>query len=79
MGNRLGSSSWIIMLALAAGAGAVWGQEEPPSPAASPPRLQVDSDTIDLGDVSRGEDAQATFHLRNTGGETLKILRVKPG
>ena len=47
--------------------------------APAPPRLQVDEETVDVGEVPKGETRTATFRLRNVGGETLKILRVKPG
>lgn len=42
-------------------------------------RLSVDQAVLDIGDVVRGETATATFVLRNTGEETLKILSARPG
>ena len=47
--------------------------------ATAPPRLLVEQETVHVGEVPRGETRTATFRLRNVGGETLKILRAKPG
>ncbi len=43
------------------------------------PRLAIEKDVLDLGDVTRGAKAEATFILRNTGAEPVKILSAKPG
>jgi hypothetical protein len=67
-----------LLLALSFSAGQLLGQEGAGS-AAIGPRLEVDPMEIDLGAVDRGEDAEARFTLRNTGDQTLKILRAKPG
>ena len=48
-------------------------------PAAKPPRLQIEQDTIQLGEVIRGQKPLAAFVVRNVGGDTLQILKVKPG
>jgi hypothetical protein len=45
----------------------------------APPRIEIDQDVIDLGSVIRGEEAVASFAIRNEGGETLRILKAKPG
>jgi len=45
----------------------------------SGPRLVVPEREIDVGDVFRGDDAEARLELRNEGDETLHILRAKPG
>jgi hypothetical protein len=52
-----------------------------PESAAEKPsgRLTVENETVDVGQVVRGETATATFVLKNTGSETLKILSAKPG
>jgi len=52
----------------------------PPAAAASKvPRVVVESESLDIGSVPRGQTATATFVLRNTGDEVLKILGAKPG
>ena len=60
--------------------------QESPAPVASAteesrpaPRLVVDSKEIDLGQLTRGESAEADFVLRNEGDAVLRILRAKPG
>lgn len=53
---------------------------EPQAEVAAPaPRLVVDSNTIDLGQLVRGESAEARFALRNEGDAVLRVLRAKPG
>ena len=42
------------------------------------PRLEVEKFTVNVGNVQRGKDAEAVFHLKNTGNATLKILSAKP-
>jgi hypothetical protein len=41
--------------------------------------MEVEQETVDLGDVIRGEAVVASFVIRNAGGETLRILKAKPG
>lgn len=54
--------------------------QEPAQPAPAPgPRLVVETNVIDLGQVVHGESAEARFALRNEGSEVLRILRAKPG
>ena len=48
-------------------------------PAPKPPRLKIEQDTIQLGEVIRGQKPLAAFVVRNVGGDTLRILQVKPG
>ena len=43
------------------------------------PRLVVENKEIDLGQLVRGESAEASFVLRNDGDAVLRILRAKPG
>ncbi len=60
-----------------------------PAPPASPPRvvsaalpathLVIEKDVLDLGEISRGGKAEASFVLRNTGTTPIKILSAKPG
>jgi hypothetical protein len=39
----------------------------------------VESPGQDLGQISRGQPAQARFEIRNRGDGVLKILEAKPG
>ena len=50
--------------------------EGPPPPA---PRLEVETPTIDLGQVVRGRTEPVVFELRNAGDASLTILGAKPG
>jgi hypothetical protein len=65
--------------------GVVSAQNEPPAGEAPEegsqpaPRLVVESKEIDLGQLVRGESAEASFALRNEGDAVLRILRAKPG
>jgi hypothetical protein len=70
--------SLVLLLALSCAAGPAFGREQA---GAAPigPRLEVDPMEIDLGPIDRGEDAEAKFTLRNTGDQTLEILKAKPG
>jgi len=47
-----------------------------PPPAA--PHLVIDQESLDIGVVESGEDAVATFVLRNDGGAPLHVLKAKP-
>ena len=47
--------------------------------AVAAPKLEIDSEKIDLGTAVRGEELSARFVLRNSGNEDLRILRAKPG
>jgi len=49
-----------------------------PAPAVGP-RAEFKTLTLDLGQVPRGQSAEARFELVNRGDELLKILEVKPG
>ena len=65
--------------------------EEPPRPAPPSPsgsavssatpgtHLTVDKEVIDLGQITRGSKAEASFVVRNTGATPIKILSAKPG
>jgi hypothetical protein len=70
--------SLVTLLGLFCAVGPVTGQE-PAEKAPIGPRIEVDATEIDLGAISRGEKAEAKFTLRNTGDQTLKILKAKPG
>jgi hypothetical protein len=48
-------------------------------PVVGPPRLQIEQERLDLGEVPRGRTVEATFVVRNLGGETLQILEARPG
>lgn len=81
------------LLAVAQGlalAGAVSAAPAPnpppaPAPAAAPaptgpsPHVKFDATEIDLGEITRGQDAVANFTYHNTGDAPLKILSAKPG
>ena len=48
------------------------------------PRLSVDVEEINLGDIPVGQSVQASFRLTNTGNQTLKFreapyIEVKEG
>jgi hypothetical protein len=50
-------------------------------PAKDPPgpKMVVEQDVFDAGQVVRGTQTSATFVLKNEGTEPLKILSAKPG
>jgi hypothetical protein len=84
--NRQTAVALIAALALAGGPALAQAAESPPAtpragePApAIGPRLEIDQTEIDLGKIYRGETSEARFALHNTGDETLRILRAKPG
>jgi len=43
------------------------------------PKMVVEQDVFDAGQVVRGSQASATFTIKNEGTEPLKILSAKPG
>lgn len=43
------------------------------------PVFSVEKTALDLGMVKEGDEAVATFAVRNTGNATLRILRATPG
>lgn len=55
---------------------ATTGPSAPPGPS---PKLEIAQEVIDLGELPRIGEAQATFVIRNTGEDTLRILSAKPG
>jgi hypothetical protein len=59
----------LIVVALVVAAGAAWWAMTPEEP----PRLEVDRQAIDFGDVPFGHWVTATFTLRNTGRGPLRI------
>jgi hypothetical protein len=46
---------------------------------ATGPRLEFESEEIDLGDLDRGQVVTARFTARNVGDQPVRIQRVKPG
>ena len=81
------------VLALGIGAMAA-GADEKPAPAAKEPpngqsaaeakaqggpRMSIEKETVDLGEVLKGSTASAAFEIRNTGDQVLKILDARPG
>ncbi len=66
-----------MLLFVAAGL-LLWGNK--PASSSAPetggtPRLQVDKEKIDLGDVKVGQMVSATFTLTNVGDQTLKFTK----
>jgi hypothetical protein len=84
--RRPGRLVFAGLLVLAGGAAPA---QEPPAPPAveqtdgtqpaTGPRIEVEQHTVDLGQIVRGETAEARFAFHNRGDETLRILRAKPG
>jgi hypothetical protein len=68
----------VLLLGLSCAVGQASGQE-PSGTAPIGPRIEVEVTEIDLGQIDRGADAEAKFTLRNTGDQTLQILKAKPG
>jgi hypothetical protein len=80
----------VLSLATAAVLCAASARAGEPAPAAAPapqapgatqvaPLLSVEKDLIDLGELTRGSKAEASFVLRNTGTAPVRILSAKPG
>lgn len=76
-------TTFLVWVSCAVGSGSVALTQTPvPAPAASAtgaPRLDVASQTIDLGQLVRGQVAKAQFALRNAGDAVLRIESAKPG
>ncbi len=51
----------------------------PPSGKAGPPKISFSDTFWDFGRTPQGSQVSHIFWIRNTGGDTLRILRVKPG
>lgn len=49
--------------------------EDPPAG----PKIAFEAETVQLGQVVRGESVEAEFVYRNEGDAPLRILRAKPG
>jgi hypothetical protein len=43
------------------------------------PRIAFETETVQLGQMIRGEAVEAEFVYRNEGDSPLRILRAKPG
>ena len=50
-----------------------------PTPAKQGARIEMGQVEVDLGQLVKGETAEARFAIHNRGDETLRILRAKPG
>jgi hypothetical protein len=69
-----------VALVLCPGAAVALPEDEPPAAAGTKlPRLEVESEEVDLGQVVRGEDAVGRFTFRNDGDGVLRVLKAKPG
>lgn len=68
----------VILLGVAAyflwGTGA--GGSSAPVEVQGTPRLKVDRETIDLGDVKLGQTVEARFRLTNVGDQPLRFAEV---
>jgi len=76
--QRIAVAACLVAVALP-GAGPTVAQSQPAGEVAAPPRMEVEKEVVELGDVVRGEVVVASFAIRNVGGETLRILKAKPG
>jgi hypothetical protein len=43
------------------------------------PKIVFETETVQMGQIIRGEEVQAEFVYRNEGDMPLTILRAKPG
>jgi hypothetical protein len=43
------------------------------------PRIAFEAETVQMGQILRGESVEAEFVYRNEGDSPLRILRAKPG
>jgi hypothetical protein len=59
----------VTLVATAAGSAAAETDE---------PALTVEQTKIDVGEITSGSDAVATYVFRNSGPTDVKILRAKP-
>jgi hypothetical protein len=48
-------------------------------PAKQGARIEMDQVEVDLGQLVRGETAEARFAIHNRGDEILRIVNAKPG
>ena len=60
---------------------AVWqaagkGTPEVPVEATGTPKLKVDKDKVDLGDVPLGQTVEVTFNIANTGDKQLRFTET---
>jgi len=76
--HRIAAAAWLVAAALPGG-GPAAAQAQPAGEVAAPPRMEIEKEVVDLGEVIRGEVVVASFSIRNVGGETLRILKAKPG
>ena len=84
--NSAGRSRMPLFLALGGGlvlviAGlGLWASRKPPTLSepeqAGAPRLQVDQDKIDLGEVKLGQTVKVSFKLNNTGDQPLRFSQA---
>jgi hypothetical protein len=80
MKSHSSGCSIYLLIALALGTATLPVRaEESEAAVPSGPRIEVEESEIDLGVISKGAPAEATFTLRNSGDQTLEIIRAKPG
>ena len=51
----------------------------PPRGKAGPPNMSLSETFWDFGRTPQGSHVSHVFWIKNAGGDTLRILRVKPG
>ena len=76
---RRGRWRWAVMGALVvvgAGAGTFWWMSTGPDASGGAPRLVVDREVVELGDIPFEAPARVVFTLTNAGDGTLKIAEV---
>ncbi len=75
-------SGWVwsvigILAVAVAAAGAANLTSGPTKSAGAGPKLEVEKETLDLGDVWGGQTKKGAFVLRNVGDQTLEIIKVR--
>ena len=77
---RAASLAMVLLCGAGAAAADAAKDAKKEQPAAKPGgKLQVDSPLVDVGEVVRGQEAKATFLLKNSGDGVLKVLSARPG
>jgi len=69
---------WVVgvLVAIVAGAGTFWWQSESLGTLSGAPRLVVDREVVELGDLPFEAPARVVFTLTNAGDGTLKMAEV---
>jgi hypothetical protein len=67
--------AWLILVVVLSGLSA----QKAPNAAPVKPRLEFESEKIDLGELDRGKVVTARFTARNVSDQPVRIQKVKPG